>query len=53
MSDENFIRESLQVGNINGLETALTLAELQKESNGDLDYFIVSLKALIREKKEA
>ena len=48
----NTIQESLKIGNINGLETALQLAELQKESRGDLDYYIASLKGLIKQRKE-
>lgn len=39
-------------GKIYGLEIALELAELQKESRGDLDYLIATLKEKIKELSE-
>lgn len=51
MEDNFLIKESLQIGNINGLEVALELAELQRETGKDIDYLISSLKELIKERK--
>lgn len=50
--ENNYIKEAMHVGVEHGLDLALQLAKLQRDSGKDIDYLITSLLELIIKEKQ-
>lgn len=46
------LNTALQIGEINGLEAALQLAELSRQESNDIDYFIEALRSVVKSKHD-